>query len=702
MKEMKNVFRAAALLLALLLTGCTAAVQEQAATSSPTVSPAATAAQPATSAATDTDAAPTAGTVTMANVEFDTKYDYTDWKDGAYTSVTLSGTSITADGAGAQIDGNVLTITAAGTYVLSGSLTDGVILVDASDDAQVRIVLNGANIACSNGAPLFVKNADLVILSLAPDTENSLADAAEYNYAYYDKDDEEPSAALFCKTDLVINGTGALTVTAQNNDGIATNDSLRIVEGTINVTAKDDGIVGKDMVGILSAQLTITSGGDGVKSTNDKDEGMGFIAIANGNFVIKAGADGLQAETELYIQDGSFDITTGSGSASAVHQTEAGGFGGNRPQDGAQGGTLPGGGTPPDGSTRPGRGQVDGESSATVTDNASATTSSEITIIQTAAQDTTAEETSSESAADSYKALKASSFLTITGGSFTIDSQDDAVHSNTGVAITGGSLSISVGDDGIHADDSVYIGNGLIRIATCYEGVEGMRIDIAGGEIDIIASDDGINVAGGNDQSSGGQDMFAELDGARFIISGGTINVNADGDGLDTNGSGYITGGTVTVTGPTSNGNGALDYNGEFEISGGTLIAVGSSGMAQAPSDGTTQLSIAGNLDTAQEAGSTLTLTDSSGKVLLSFTPDKAYQFVAFSSADLKSGETYGINVDGVSVQTVTMSDTVTTFSLSGGMGGMGGGRMGGGQQPGKGQQPAAGEQPAAQASDAA
>ncbi len=252
------------------------------------------------------------------------------------------------------------------------------------------------------------------------------------------------------------------------------------------------------------------------------------------------------------------------------------------------------------------------------------------------------------------------------------------MHSNTGVAITGGSLTISAGDDGIHADDSVYIGNGLITIETCYEGIEGMRIDIAGGEIDLTASDDGINVAGGNDSSGGGRDMFAEVDGARFIISGGALNVNADGDGLDTNGSGYITGGMVTVSGPTNSGNGALDYNGVFEISGGTLIAVGSSGMAQAPSGGTTQLSIAGNLDSAQTAGSALTLPDASGNTILSFTPNKAYQYVAFSSADLKVGETYSINVDSAAVQTVTLADTVTTFSLTGDTSG---GRMGGGNR---------------------
>ncbi len=676
-KNAKMVCRAGALLLALLLSGCTATVQEPAAT--PVVTPAPTAAQTTEPIATDSDALPTAGTITMADAGFEEKYNYTDWKNGAYTSVALSGTFITVEGAGAAADGSTLTITDAGTYVLSGSLTDGVILVDAPDDAQVLIVLNNATIACSNGAPMFVKNADTVILSLAPGTQNTLSDAAEYTYEYYDQDEEYPSAALFSKDNLVINGAGTLTVTARYNDGIVSNDTLHIVEGTINVTAKDDGIVGKDMVAILTAQINIASGGDGMKSTNDKDEGKGFIAIADGTYVIQAEADGIQAATELYIQDGDFNVTTGGGSASAEHQMQPGVFnngmpsqdGGQPPQEGSQpgDGTPPEGNAPPEGGMRPGRGEVDGESSATKADNASAAAaSSEISFIQTAAaQDTqTAAAAESETAAGSYKALKAGSFLAIAGGSFTIDAQDDALHSNTGVAISGGSLRISAGDDGIHADESAYIGNGLITVTTSYEGIEGTRIHIAGGEIELTSSDDGINVAGGNDQSGGGQDMFAQLDGARFIISGGTLSVNAQGDGLDTNGSGYITGGVVTVAGPTGSGNGALDYNGVLEISGGTLIAVGSAGMNQAPSTGSVQPSIAGILDASQQAGSALTLTDSAGNVLLSYTPNKAYQFVAFSSADLKSGATYSINVDGTSIQTITITDTVTTFSLSG------------------------------------
>ena len=707
---MKHRFiRAAALFTALLLTGCTAATQQPSATAVAT--PAATAEATATPASTDADTVPAAGNITMANAGFDEKDAYTDWQSGTYTAITLSGTNIAVNGTGAQADGSKLTITAAGTYALSGSLSDGYILVDAPDDADVRIVLNGASITCSTGAPLFVKNADKVTISLAPDTQNTLTDAAEYTYDAYDKDEDEPSAALFSKADLVFNGTGELTVTAQHNDGITSKDSLKIVEGTFNITAKDDGIVGKDFVAVQTAQITVDAGGDGVKSTNEDDKDLGFIAIANGKYTIKAGSDGIQAETELYIEDGDFDVTTGGGSA-AAQQKGGQAPQGEMPQNGPQGEKPQDGerpqGQPPQGGRGPG-GTTDGTSSATLqAENTSASSDTGLTVIQTAASPavdstssatvqnapqgnttvnaaanaqekgsaTASQSTTGETSSESYKALKAGTFLTIMGGSFTIDAQEDAVHSNA-IAINGGSLTIAAGDDGIHADDSMLIANGLISITSSYEGVEGLRVDITGGEVDIVSSDDGLNVAGGNDSSGGGgNDMFAVTQGARFIISGGTVHIDASGDGLDTNGSGYITGGEVTVAGPTSNGNGALDYNGEFVITGGTLIAVGSSGMPQAPSNGTTQPSIAGNLDSAQEANTTLTLIDASGKTLMTYTPNKAYQFVAFSSPELKAGETYTIAVNGTAVKEVTLSETVTTFSLDAAMGGGGGQRQ--------------------------
>ena len=665
----RRILSAVALVTALVLSGCSAAGEAPL----PTISPASEeTAQPASTSPSST----LSGSVTMESAGIDEADRYTDWSGGAYTEILLSPTGYTVSGQGAAADDTVLTISAAGTYVLTGDMPNGTVVVDAADTDEVRIVLNNASITCADGAALFVKNADKVMLSLAPDTQNTLEDGASYTYALYDATEDEPSAALFAKDDLIINGTGTLTVTGNHNDGIAGNDDIKIIEGTFLITAADDGIVGKDMVAISTADMTITSGGDGIKSTSESKADKGFVAIGGGTFTITAGADGIQAATELFIADGSFSVISGGGanSENAPQQTQGPGrAGGQFPQgqDGQfpqmQGGQLP---QEQDGQFPQGQPQQQNGQSAQA---------------QQPEQDT-----AEISSGGSYKALKAATFLTVQNGTFVIDSADDALHTNGSMAITGGAFTIASGDDGLHADQTIAISGGTLTVTKSVEGIEGFVVNISGGTLDITAADDGLNIAGGNDASGtqNGRDAFASLEGASFTISGGDITINASGDGLDTNGNGYITGGTVYVSGPENNGNAALDYNGELVISGGTLVALGSTGMATAPSDGTTQLTIAGNLEAAQAAGSTLTLTDGNGNILVSYPSPKAFQNVVISSPLLEKGGSYTLSVDGAQVQALTLADTLTTFSLNGAGGFGGGGR--GGMGPGRGntQQP--------------
>ena len=305
----RRVYAAAALLMVLLFTGCSSV--------SETPTPAVTQAPAQTAQATASPITILGGGITMDSTNIDEADAYTDWTSGAYTEIALSATGYTNSGQGAVADGAVLTISAAGTYVLTGKQPNGAIVVDAGDSDEVRIVLNGAAIACNDGAPLYIKNANQVTLSLAPGTENSLTDGAAYTYALYDTAEGEPSAALFAKDDLVINGTGTLNITAASNDGISVNDDIKIIEGTLNITAADDGIVGKDMVAVKTGNLTIDAGGDGIKSTNDTNAEKGFVAIADGTFAITSGADGIQAQTELYIAGGDFTIVSGGGRRSA-------------------------------------------------------------------------------------------------------------------------------------------------------------------------------------------------------------------------------------------------------------------------------------------------------------------------------------------------------------------------------------------------
>ena len=244
----------------------------------------------------------------------------------------------------------------------------------------------------------------------------------------------------------------------------------------------------------------------------------------------------------------------------------------------------------------------------------------------------------------SAKGLKAGVEIFIEGGLYNLNTADDAIHTNESIIINGGMFVIASGDDGIHADASLTINDGDIKIINSYEGLESEIITINEGMIHIISSDDGINVAGVENRST---DYI-------MSINGGYIVVDAEGDGLDANGSINMSGGLVIVNGPTQSNNGALDYDGSFQITGGELIAVGSSGMLQAPDTSSTQYSLAIGFDNALQAGTLLNIQNSAGETVLTFTPVKSYQAIAFSSPELLAGETYTIYQGGNAVGTVT------------------------------------------------
>ena len=302
------------------------------------------------------------------------------------------------------------------------------------------------------------------------------------------------------------------------------------------------------------------------------------------------------------------------------------------------------------------------------------------------------------SSADSAKGLKAQAALVINGGDITIDAADDALHSATSVTITNGTLLLSSGDDGIHSDDLVAISGGEITIESSYEGIEGGTITVSDGVVNVTASDDGFNAAGGADSSasngSRGNDTFAVDATKSIVITGGTITVHADGDGVDSNGTIAISGGTIYVSGPTNSANGALDSNGTMSISGGVVVAAGSAGMAQGFDQSSTQVSLSYTFTSVQQAGTTISLKDASGNVIASYTPDKQYQNVIISAPALVSGQTYSLYSGDTLVESVTLSGTVTSVG-SGNMGGVGAGGAapsgGGGQQPGGGQRPGGG-----------
>lgn len=638
-----------------------------------------------TGCSADTSTAPpqNAGAAIQTTIGYEDNDYYSDWTGEPYETITLASDKIEYSGTGAVVSDTTLTIRSEGTYVVSGSLTDGQIIVDAGKDDVVRLVLNGAELYCNTSAPLYAKQAEKLIVSLPDGTKNVLSDASAYRYET--EDTSEPDAALFSKDDLTINGGGTLTVNANYDNGIKSKDDLRVIGATLDVTAINNAIVGRDGVAVKYGSFTLTSGADGIKANNDTDTDKGLIEIEDGIFRITAAQDGIQAETTLSIFGGEFEIETGGGAALAParQNTPMGGFSGR------------GGMGIPDGQTPPELPQ-EGQPPDSISDKPNF-----------APPDMTADNAETEE--ESKKALKAGSALNIYSGKITADSYDDTIHSNGNVTVSGGILSLQTGDDGIHADAEVFIKNGTILIPKCYEGIEGANITIDGGTIDLTASDDGINAAGGEEDESvgdGGPRGMGMGSGTNTLtINGGTISVSAAGDGIDVNGSVTMNGGTVVVNGPTSGGDGALDYDKEFIINGGTLITAGSAQMNQAPSDSSPQSSIVMAFSNTQEANSTFTLTDSAGNIIAAFAPQKPYQAVVISTPDLQSGQSYTINTGasvsgnatagyygknadsaGTALVTFTAENTVTHVNESGvtagGMGGFGGRGGPGGNMP--------------------
>lgn len=565
-----------------------------------------------------------------AKTEIDSAVNYQD--DDLYSEVEnaemveLKGTEAEFDSTAAILfEDNTLTIKAGGTYVISGKLDDGQISIDSEDKKTVRLVLDGVEINSSNTSAINVLNAEKTVISLEEGTENIISDGEQY--VYEESDTDEPNAAIFSKDDLTINGTGSLIVHGNYNNGITSKDELKITGGDIGVTAVDDGLMGRDLVAVKEGTIAIEAGGDGIKSSNDKDAAKGNIALEGGEFSIVSGNDGIQSIASLYITDGTYTIAAGGGSPETVETSEG--------------------------------------------------------MMRAPQEETeTTEEAAEETTSDSAKGIKATTAIAVSGGTFDINSLDDAVHSDADVTIGGGEWTIATGDDGIHANDAALIEGGSIEVAKSNEALEADNITIEDGTLMLTAADDGINVSGGSTMMPGGAmpettagentaaeetttDAEAEetdetkaAEGSeaakeeletKLTINGGFVSVNAAGDGLDSNGSIEMNGGTVLVNGPTENMNGSLDYDGTLMMEGGLLIAAGSSGMLQAASEESAQSSIVVTFPETQAAGTLVHVEDSEGTVIATFAPAKEFQAIFISSPDLKVDSTYSLSTGGTS-----------------------------------------------------
>ncbi len=541
----------------------------------------------------------------------------TEYDESKCIVIELRGNTAAASDSSVNISGSTVTVTKEATYLVSGTLDDGMLVINAPDTAKLQIVFRDVNITSQSSAPLYIIEADKVFLTLAEGSSSILSNGGEFRAI----DDNSIDSAIFSKQDLTVNGSGRLTVTSPAGHGIVSKDDLKILGSVIDVTSAAHALDANDSVRIKGAELTLKAGKDGIHAENKDDANLGYIYIDSTEAKIEAEGDGISAGSYLQINSGSFDILSGGGYENGDKES-SGGWGG-----------FPGGG----GSRPP----MPGERAASEEDDTSS----------------------------SMKGLKAANSLLISSGTFKINSADDSIHSNIAVTINGGDFEILSGDDGIHADERLIITNGKIDIQKSYEGLEALTISYMGGNTHITASDDGINAAGGMDRSGmgGRDDMFGEPpakpDGraggfgggpggmggssnGSIVISGGTLFINASGDGIDANGTLEISGGHTTVCGPTQGDTSVLDFDRTASITGGTFIGTGASNMAQTFST-STQGVIAIRMQNQSEK-TAITIKDSSGNVILSYTPELSFGLVVISKPDLKSGEKYTVTIGSI------------------------------------------------------
>ncbi|MGN1132895.1 MAG: carbohydrate-binding domain-containing protein, partial [Oscillospiraceae bacterium] len=328
-------------------------------------------------------------------------------------SVSFADGKAEIKGEGASAQGENVTIKQAGTYILSGTTDNGRVIISADKDAEIKLVLNGVDITCSDNSPIYISKAKKVYMVLNDGKENSLTDGKSYSLS---EDDANADGCIFSKANLTINGGGTLNVNGNYKHGIVSKDDLVITDGIINVTSASTALEGKDCVKISGGTFKLSAGSNGIKSTNTEEADKGFISISGGTFDIVSNNDAIEAEKIITVEDGSFDIKTGGGSANASMKSDGMPNGDWRQDMGKGGGGPRGQMAAPDGGETPPE-PVGNSDQMPVVNAASAETDSE----------------SSESTDDSStsaKAIKAAGEIKISGGTFKIDSADDSLHCN--------------------------------------------------------------------------------------------------------------------------------------------------------------------------------------------------------------------------------------------------------------------------------
>lgn len=492
------------------------------------------------------------------------------------TFIFFSDEKIVINGGGAVVKNKAALISQAGVYYVSGQTSDGRIVVEASKEDKIQIILDNADIAYKNGSPFFINSCKRTTIILADNSDNYLTDSNKYTYDL--PDDKEPNATLFGKDDFTICGKGKLSITGRFNDAIGGKDGLVIKDATISLFGSDDGIQIKDYLIIDNAKLDIRSIDDGIKISEDANEARGYFYMKSGEINITSGGDGIQVETDLLIADGKVNILAGDG------------------------------------------------------------------------------HTFINSQGLSLKGFKAVDAVIIDKGNITIDSADDAINSKGIISINGGTFDISTGDDAMHADVALGITDGEINISTCKDGLEGNIINIQGGEIDIFALSDGINVLNEKESLKTGNISKEELKKSHFYLSGGKISIKAMDDGIDVFDTFIMQGGEVKIYIP-EDGDKALDIKENLIIEGGYMIATQPDNMILLPIEKSIQKISIVNLDNLEDKNTTLSIENNSGLRLYKSEITEKYKSFLYTSPELKNDEDYKVLIDDVLKLTFNITD---------------------------------------------
>lgn len=585
-------------------------------------------ASPSTEPSTEPSANPSVEPSTSPSTEPSASLSTEPQGDGI---IHLQNTSINADGVeNVTVDGTVLTIIAAGNYIIEGTLDNGQIVVNTADKSEkVNITLNNANVTCTDSAPICGLNGKIT-LTLTDGTTNTFTDGTAYT-------DDTANACIYSKRDLTIEGNGTLTVKGNYKNGIGCKADLKIKTGTINVTAVNHGLKGNDSVTVQgNSNVTITSGGDGIQSDNTayetSAEDLGTVTITSSKkgaptLKINSTGDGIQAFGFVNIEDGTIDITSGEDSVKtngtlaevtldddavdadgnaltavptdlvlSVITISGGNTTINSNQDGIQADTLitiSGGSVTvqscaQDAITCAGKINVT-DGTLTLAPTYDGIQADDVAVLSggtfnittnggyTSFTNTANRDGNTDSITYSCKGIKGTNGIQITGGTYTLNTRDDSLHSDGSIEITGGEFTIQAGDDGIHADLELTIDKNdtlnttpTINIKNCYEGLEAYKIYVNDGYIDIVAKDDGVNAAGGDTTTTASLSGW----GGGFNPGGSGSGGGGMGPGMDESSSIgylYINGGTLLIN---AEGDG-LDSNGDIEITGGTIVVNG-------------------------------------------------------------------------------------------------------------------------------